>query len=43
MYSGKLMRTFEVKVIINCINQGKNNKTDKNTARIFGMKVKVNS
>ena len=37
------MRILEVKVIINCINQGKNNRTDKNTARILGMKVKVSS
>ena len=43
MNSGKLIKMFEVKLIMVCINQGKKRIIARNTARIFGMKVRVNS
>lgn len=43
MYAGKLIKIFEVKLIMVCNNQGKKMIIARKTARILGIKVKVNS
>ena len=43
MKDGKLIRMLRVNSMMICNNHGKNKNSDRNTARIFGMKVNVSS